>query len=197
MLRPKREYFMISYKTMNSVKVKRQRHRLKAATGFTLLELIVTLSIAIILTSIAIPSFSSSIITNRIASNVNGFLGAIHMARSEAIKQGTDMELCVKNAAGDGCAAGGSWNQGWLIREVAQPTNIVLAHDALKDKYSLKGSAEVASSIRFSPSGETSLAATASFSFCYNNTPDNYSKIVEINRFGMAKVRKNTPASNC
>ena len=175
---------------------KNQRYCLKRANAFTLLELIVTLAIAIILMGIAVPSFSDSIVRNRIASNVNNLLGAIHTARSEAIKLGTDIELCVKNATNDGCADGG-WGQGWLIREVADPTNILLVHEALKNKYTLNGSAEVASSIKFSPSGETSLLATGTFVLCYNNAADAKSKVVEINRFGMAKVRKETAASYC
>jgi len=182
---------------MNSIINKNQRYHLKRSNAFTLLELIVTLAIAIILIGIAIPSFSDSIIRNRIASNVNNLLGAIHMARSEAVKLGTDIELCKKNAASDGCANGGGWDQGWLIREVADTTSILLVHDAFKDKYTLKGSVEVADLIRFSPSGETNLLMTAIFVFCYNNVADSKSKVVEINRFGMAKVRKETTASYC
>jgi len=184
-------------KTMNSINKKNQRYHLKRTGAFTLLELIVTLAIAIVLMGIAVPSFSDSIVRNQIASNVNNFLGAIHTARSEAIKLGTDIEFCVKNASNDGCANGGGWGQGWLIREVADPTNILLVHDALKDKYTINGSAAVASSIKFSPSGETSLLATGTFVLCYDNAADAKSKVVEINRFGMAKVRKETMASYC
>jgi type IV fimbrial biogenesis protein FimT len=58
------------------------------AAGFTLLELLITMSVATILLTIAIPSFQYVTNSNRIAGEVNGLLGDLQFARSEAIKEG-------------------------------------------------------------------------------------------------------------
>lgn len=168
----------------------------KKSSGFTLLELLLTLGIAAILASVAIPSYSNLITSNRIASGVNGLLGAIHMAKSEAVKLGTFVEICKKNSTSDGCAGGG-WEQGWLVREVAQVSNIMFIHGDLEKNYTVSGSTEAANSIRFSPTGATNLTTTATFVFCHNGTVDHFTRVVEVNRFGMARVREDAVAPGC
>ncbi|MBL4819035.1 MAG: GspH/FimT family pseudopilin [Deltaproteobacteria bacterium] len=169
----------------------------KLPSGFTLLELMVTLAIAAILATVAIPGFSNLITSNRISSSVNGLLGAIHMARSEAVKLGTFVELCKKNSNSDGCTDGGNWEQGWLVREVADLTNIMLIHNALEDNYTVSGSLEAANAIRFSPSGETNLTKTATFVFCHDGAVNDYTRVLEVNRFGMGRVREDASATSC
>ena len=55
--------------------------------GFTLIELMVTVSIAAILLAIGIPSFSKLIANNRIANQTNEFVGALSLARGEAVRR--------------------------------------------------------------------------------------------------------------
>jgi len=61
------------------------RFRLKA--GFTLVELLVTIAVIAILATIAIPSFSETLIRNQTASQNNELVALIHLARNEAIKR--------------------------------------------------------------------------------------------------------------
>ena len=82
--------------------------------GFTLIELMVTLSVAGILLAIAVPSFKEFIDSNRLSTEVNGFIGAIYSARSEAIKISNRVGLCA-SATGTGCAGSGGWEQGYMV----------------------------------------------------------------------------------
>lgn len=96
-----------------------------ASRGFTLLELLVTVSLAAIILAMGVPSFTSMIANNRITTTANDFLGAMALARSEAIKRGQPVTLCKADFSGtapecDSSACSSSsgdhcWEQGWLV----------------------------------------------------------------------------------
>lgn len=88
---------------------------MKKTTGFTLIELIVTLAVFSIVVAIAIPNMSSFLDSNRRAANINTFITAMNLARSEAIKRNTDVSLCVRNTAGTGCDTTKNWENGWIV----------------------------------------------------------------------------------
>lgn len=58
-----------------------------AVQGFTLIELMITISIAAILLAVGVPSMRDMIQQNRLTGNVNEFVAANMLARSEAIKR--------------------------------------------------------------------------------------------------------------
>jgi type IV fimbrial biogenesis protein FimT len=62
-------------------------------SGFTLIELMVTVTVAAVLLGIAVPSFSRLIANNRITSQTNEFVGGLNLARSEAVRQGRSVTL--------------------------------------------------------------------------------------------------------
>lgn len=84
------------------------------SSGFTMLELMITLSIAAILATIAIPSFQSMMVESRLSTQSNEFLTALHYSRSEAIKRGIRITLC-KSSNGDECTTAGGWQDGWIV----------------------------------------------------------------------------------
>lgn len=66
----------------------------RAQTGFTLLELMLVVGIAGVLLAIAVPSMGNFIRNSRITSAANDVMGALHFARSEAIKRRQPVTLC-------------------------------------------------------------------------------------------------------
>lgn len=88
---------------------------MKREAGFTLTELMVTLSIVSILLAIGVPSYRYVTTANRVTTEINGLLGDIQFARSEAIREGQNVVLC-QSADYQTCTADSSnWNGGWLV----------------------------------------------------------------------------------
>jgi type IV fimbrial biogenesis protein FimT len=81
--------------------------------GFTLVELLVTMAVAAVLLAVAVPSFRSTILSNRLTSTTNDLVGSLAQARSEAIKRGSRVTVCM-SANGTTCATAGTWAQGWI-----------------------------------------------------------------------------------
>lgn len=82
--------------------------------GFTLIELLVTVAIAAILAGVAVPSYTATLNSTRLATQSNELLGALMVARSEAVRLNQRVILC-RSDDGVACSgAMGGW-QGWLI----------------------------------------------------------------------------------
>lgn len=93
--------------------------KLSFSRGFTLIELMVTVSISAILVGIGAPMMTSVIERNAVAGHTNSFMGSISLARSEAIKRGVAVVMCRSDnpeAAAPVCASSGTaWVSGWIV----------------------------------------------------------------------------------
>jgi type IV fimbrial biogenesis protein FimT len=82
--------------------------------GFTLVETLVSLCIACVVLTIAIPSFSKLIAANRISTEVSTLTRHLQLARSEAIKQQQKAVLCPTDN-GESCLGNSDWNKGYMV----------------------------------------------------------------------------------
>lgn len=86
--------------------------------GITLIELIITLSIAIVLLTIAVPSFQTVMTTNTLATTTNTIIASIALAKSEAVTRGKRVSICPSRNTNDSepvCDIDGHWSDGWIM----------------------------------------------------------------------------------
>ena len=77
--------------------------------GFTLVELLATLCVMVILTSLAAASLSSTLNNNRVYATQDEFVAYLALARSEAVRRGVPV-IVAATASATGNAFGGGWN---------------------------------------------------------------------------------------
>ncbi len=88
--------------------------RRRARTGWTLVEMLLALAIAALLAILALPVYADWIAESQMMNFARDLAGSMNVARSEAIKRGTRVNLC-KSANRSTCAAGGDWAQGFVV----------------------------------------------------------------------------------
>lgn len=84
--------------------------------GFTLYELLLTIVLIAIITSIAIPSFSASVARQRQRVEINALFHAIHQARKESIMRRRVVSIC-PSPDGQTCSPSRDWSDGWILFE--------------------------------------------------------------------------------
>jgi type IV fimbrial biogenesis protein FimT len=87
---------------------------MKRQTGFSITELMVVMAIVAILLGIGVPSYRYITNSYRMSAEVNGLLGDLQYARSEAIKEGQTVTVCVSTNQ-TACTGGTAWANGWIV----------------------------------------------------------------------------------
>lgn len=88
--------------------------------GFTLVELLVVMAIVTILFLVATPNYDSVVVGSRVDKQRYSVATAVALARSEAVKRGEAIRLCLgSSGSGTGCGTTDSgntrWNAGWRV----------------------------------------------------------------------------------
>ncbi|HHI93919.1 MAG TPA: prepilin-type N-terminal cleavage/methylation domain-containing protein [Gammaproteobacteria bacterium] len=179
--------------------------------GFTLLELIITMAIAAILLTMAVPSFQTTIANNRLATQTNNLVTDINIARSEAVKRGTDVVLCSSadpNAAAPTCIGNGNaWTSGWIVfvngTGDTNPNQFATATDTLiKVSQAIGGTATILTAgalntFTYNGNGANAAAANADFFIC-DDRGEAFARQVQIRPTGRPRlIGSPLPAGSC
>lgn len=126
------------------------------SSGFTLIELMITIAILAIILAIGIPSFQNLFENSRFSRANDAFISAVNLARSEAITRelpaGGSVPLCERNAAGTACSGDASWADGFMVLEV-DAAGAAVQVIRVWDPIATAQVAAVASSVAFMPDG--------------------------------------------
>ncbi|MBT8435460.1 MAG: GspH/FimT family protein [Gammaproteobacteria bacterium] len=167
---------------------------MKKNSGFTLLELLITLALISVLVAVAIPSMRAFSQNDRLTTNINTMIGHLAYARSEAVKRHAQVSLCVSNDT-VGCT-GGNWEDGWIIYVDADANGTYDAatvnEDILRVQQTLDGnnaftpSAAYGNQVTYDNRGF--VTATGSFLLCDNRSGD-FGKTITISNTGRVRFQ--------
>ena len=121
------------------------------ARGFTLIELMVTVTLLGVLLGVAIPSFRDFMDTQRVKSAAFDMAAALLLARSEAIKRNSDVTVAP--------VTGTDWGTGWTVKAGAT----TLLQKESVDEVTV-ASPTATTSITFKSSGRPGVDARFQFS---------------------------------
>ncbi len=180
-------------------------------SGFTVIELLVTIVIASILLAVAIPSFQSIILNNRLTTQSGDFMSALYLTRSEAIKRGTRVTLC-KSADGKSCSKNGDWDQGWIVfvdsaNENQYPIRddgetILRIHHALEGGNKMVGENNVTDYISYVANGFSRTVSipntvqTGTLTLCDSRNDNDKARAIIINATGHPQLTSVKKAGN-
>ena len=169
-----------------------------ANAGFTLIEVMVTLSVLGALIAVAAPSMTKLILDNRIRSQASDLMASLAIARSESAKQGVRVTVCTSTtyaASPPSCNGGGSnsWKSGYILFTDVNANGVFDAgtDTLLRIGEPLSGGNTLISTgfaapaapdnIQFRPSGNTNLpAAGGFFTLCDSRTGGNFGRKITL-----------------
>jgi type IV fimbrial biogenesis protein FimT len=86
-----------------------------AARSFTLWELLCTLTVSALLLGLGVPSFHRFLLDSRRTADVNAFVLAVQVARTEAAKRGEAVVLCPSRDASRCANDEKGYGAGWIV----------------------------------------------------------------------------------
>jgi type IV fimbrial biogenesis protein FimT len=164
-------------------------------TGFTLIELIITIAIASILFGTALPNFSEFLDRRKVTSNLHSLAEVIQLSRSTAVNENRRVTLCPTS---DGETCNNIWSEGFLSfididgDRAFDPEDtqlyVSITHD---EKLAIKWRAfGRRSSLQWLETGITNHQ-NGSFELCYDNNPK-HARALILTKAGRMRYSKDT-----
>lgn len=133
---------------------------LRACRGFTLLELIVTLVIAMVLTMIAVPSLRHMMVSGHLTDINNSLAGDLQFARTEAVSRQVNVSVA---------ASAGGWQDGWKVEAMPATSTAVITvlrrYPGISTQYTVNAGA--ATSVIYQPQGSLQSPVNATTGTCF------------------------------
>lgn len=166
--------------------------------GFTLVELLIVMSLIAVLASLAVPGFRSLLVNRTVQAAADSLMTDLRYARSEAVKRSARVSLC-QSANGTTCVTGSnSWTSGWIVFIDANGNGAVDAGDEIvRVQQALTSIASIASTTptldrRFFTYQPTGWAKSANQTFIFTpsgTVPSGSVRVVCISNQGRAGLK--------
>jgi len=175
------------------------------AGGFSLIELMITIAIAGVLTAVAAPSMSRMFKANRLQSEASSFVGDLMMARTEAVKRGQNMSVCV-SSDGANCVAANTWHSGWIVFvdtagncTASSSTPVLRVRKTFSGTDTFTASSSSKTCVTFNREGFTSNLGTATVTFTLHTTPTvtDATRCVVVDLGGRINTKKAGEVASC
>ncbi len=164
--------------------------------GFTILELLISLTILSITFGIAVPTLRSTYHSLQVSAQINSLLGNIYYGRQFAVTHSTTATLCPKQDTG---VCGKNWSNGIFIFEDKNENGAIDSNETiLKETPSWlsKGNLRWSSFgpryyLKFTPQGITDNQ-NGSFIYCPTGLDMKFARALVLNKMGRARVSVDT-----
>ena len=163
------------------------------ARGFTLIELMIPIAVAIILAGIGLPSFRAMIASERMSSESFDIVAMLALTRGEAIKRNAQVTSTPNN---------NNWKDGWVITAPFSGNTVTIStKDALSGSditiTCFQGTTQAAcGAIVYDPSGRLPTGSVAQsiqvFSTSLPASGGQNARCVSIDLSGQARTKKGT-----
>lgn len=178
--------------------------------GVTLFELVIVMLIIAILAAIGVPTYQYVTTSSRMSSELNALLGDLQYARSEAVRQGQTVTVCIADQTTPpyACAAAGTsdWSQGWLVFSdvgatqnydsgagdvVLRVQNAFIGGDTFADSDNVNA-------VSFNRDGFANLgAAQVTLTLKDKNSDPQYTRCLYLSQSGMMSTAMHSTDTNC
>jgi type IV fimbrial biogenesis protein FimT len=159
----------------------------REAIGFTLIEMMVTITVLAVVLAFALPGLRSFTATNQVAAIKSAFAGSVALARTEAARQGRTITLMAVAGGPDG----NEFARGWVLQlDDKNEMAVLRRYEALPDAVRMRGDRR----LTFTATGHLTPVAAHTFTVCPASGGDGF--LVTVPPSGMAEVQTLT-ADRC
>lgn len=151
--------------------------------GLTLMEMMLAVSIAAVLMSIAMPSLHDLLQRQRISAAANELVAGLNLARQNAVFQREITVMC-PTADGTSCSGGNRWHRGWIVfrdpdrnRAADAPSDILRAGSGVEGLIMDSAGRTL---VRYRPSG-FATGTNLTIKLCDPDNPSNARAVVVSN----------------
>lgn len=171
---------------------------LRNSSGFTLIELMITLAVMAIILTVGAPQLHTFLSRSELTSKSNHLLGEINQLRVEAVKRNTHTVLC-PSSDGSSCNAK-DWKYGWiafadnngdgqLAEDASEPVFSVV--EAFGDNFVITPSNGFNNTIRYK-ADSTLRSDSGSLTLCHTSISANNARILSISAGGRINISQTT-----
>lgn len=128
--------------------------------GITLVELLVTLAVAALLATVALPGFAGLLQEQRLVTTTNDLMASLRLARSEAVQRGEGVLIC-PSADGVHCQEN-AYTVGWIVRlapeypaDTSEPGEVLRVYGGPPPAVSIEANGTMNHYIAYRPDGQT------------------------------------------
>ena len=155
-------------------------------SGFTLIELMITVVIGGVLLAVGIPSFGNLIKTNRLTAQTNSLLTALHLARNEAVNRGHNIRILPISGSTD-------WAAGWQVRLDIDSDGVTDTEDTVLRSFDAIENATLvgtADSVTYQSSGF--VVAVNTVTLTADECTGEHIRVVSVKLSGLVSSKKQT-----
>jgi type IV fimbrial biogenesis protein FimT len=145
----------------------------RPSRGFTLLEIMLAITVFAVLLGLAVPSFRQFSQNNAVVAAHNDLVTSLQLARSEALRRNRPVSVCA-STDGEACAADTDWDSGWIAFIDRGAAGEVDGTDEVLQRFepqnpNLVFDSDETAFIQFQPTGMLAAADEESFEIYWTN----------------------------